>query len=765
MVVGVPVEVLPPLSEHQLLLLFAELFLLLCTARGLGELAKRVGLPSVLGELLAGIVIGPSLLGVLAPGVFLLLFPQDPAQYHLIEAVSWVGLLMLLIVTGLETDLELIVNRAKPATYTAFCGIVIPFVMGVGLGYILPGEFLADDGQRFVFSLFIGTALSISAIPVIAKVLIDMEMIHRDVGQITIASGMLNDTVGWILLALVASLARAGGDEALSTAGETLIWLVIFLGVSFTLGPRFVEWLLRWIDATLGSDDLSKTTVVMILALGVGTITHYLGLEAVLGAFIVGVLVGQVRRFDSSARHTFEVITIGIFAPIFFATAGLRVDLTTMADPTVLLAGIAVLGVAIAGKFIGSYIGAKAAGLSTWEGIAIGSGLNARGALELIVATIGLSIGVLTTTTYTIIVAVAIVTSLIAPPLLRHSLGRIEPSADEANRLEREELERQSFLGGVIRVLLPTRCSVDSQLAAQLIGHVARNRAIEITSMYVDTAGTEPSGTSLVRRAKRAIGGLGGPDAIQDGGRAETERTIERSEDCLDLIDARLDIPNKQVRDIVRTVDTTVSDTVLAEGTDNYDLLVLGASSQHESSPDGPLFGMAIDDLIRATPCPILIVISNMEQTTNPLPAFPIRQILLPTIGTQYSRQAAEIAFAVATAYDATVEVTHVVNRPQLDEIYMELHDRSISEAIDLGEAIVDREAELGQTMGVDVSTNVSVGDKPARTLIERATIDEMDLIVLGSEVRSGSHRAFFGHRVEHVVKNAPCPVVIVCSN
>lgn len=759
-----PSEVLPPLSEHQLLLLFAELFLLLFTARGLGEVAKRMGLPSVLGELLAGIVIGPSLLGALAPGLFLAIFPPEPSQYHLIEAVSWIGLIMLLIVTGLETDLELIISRAKSATYTALGGIVIPFAMGVALGYVLPGQFLADDGQRLVFSLFIGTALSISAIPVIAKVLIDMGMMHRDVGQITIASGMLNDTIGWVMLALVASLARTGSEQALGAAGVTLVWLVIILGVSFTLGPRLTEWLFRWVDATLGSDDLTKTTVVMILALGVGTITHYLGLEAVLGAFIVGVLVGQVRRFDSSARHTFEVISLGIFAPIFFATAGLRVDLTTWADPVVMLAGITVLAVAIAGKFIGSFIGAKAAGLSTWEGIAMGSGLNARGALELIVATIGLSIGVLTTTMYTIIVTVAIVTSLVAPPLLRLSLSRIELSADEVDRLERKELERQSFLGGVIRVLLPTQCSVDSQLAAQLLGHIARNREIEITSMYVDTDGTEPSGTPLVRRIKRVADGFGVSDTVQSDGGADTQQVYEQSEDCLDLIDAQIDIPNKQLRNIVRTAETTVSESVLNEVSDSYDLVALGAGGQLEYSPDEPLFGMAIDNLVQATPCPILIAVSNMSQTTKTLPELSIQRILLPTIGTEYSRRAAEISFEVATAYDATVEINHIVNRSQLGDLYMSGTDRSISEAIDLAESIVDREAEIGQTMGVDVRTNVSVGTKPERTLIERATINETDLIVLGSEVRPGSRRAFFGHRVEYIVKNAPCPVLVICS-
>lgn len=763
---------IPPLGEHQLLLLFAQLFVLLVTARGLGELAKRANLPSVLGELLAGIVIGPSLLGALAPGLFTALFPQVASQYHLVEAVAWVGLLMLLVVTGLETDLDLIVARAKPAAYTALFGIVVPFAMGFGLAYVLPGEFLAADDQRFVFSLFIGTALSISAIPVIAKVLIDMDAMSRDVGQITVASGMLNDTIGWILLAVVASLARAGGGEALSTAGETILWLVVFLGVSFTLGRRLAERLMRWVDDALGGGDLQKVSALVMFALGVGTVTHYLGLEAVLGAFVAGVLVGQVKRFDQSARHTFEVVTLGVFAPIFFATAGLRVDLTTLADPVVLAAGLAVLGVATVGKFAGTFIGARAAGLSSWEGIAMGSGLNARGALEIIVATIGISVGVLTTTTYSIIVMVAIVTSLAAPPLLRVSLARIEMSDEEAARLERKEIERQSFLGNVVRVLLPTRCSVDSQFAAQLVGHLARSREMDVTSMYVDTERRATSGGSFVRRLKRLVGGdLARPSPRSDGGTTARDRTerrertdggsgSEHSEACLSLIDSQLDLPNRRVRDVVRTVDTDVSETVLDEA-EGYDLLVLGASERATES-DGPLFNTAIDDLIQRTPCPLLVVTSNIEPARAPLDPVSLKRVLLPTVGTQYSRHAAEVAFAIATDAGAVTEIAHVVNRPQIDEVFA--GEPNVSEALDLGEAIVDREADLGRTMGAEVLTHVSVGDKPERDIVERAVATHADLIIMGSEIRPASQRAFFGHRVEHVVKNAPCPVAVVSS-
>ncbi|ODR80111.1 hypothetical protein BG842_10975 [Haladaptatus sp. W1] len=205
--------VLPPLTGEELLIFFGQLFMLLLTARALGELARMFDFPSVLGELLAGIVLGPSVLGNLAPTAFLTLFPPTPLQYHLLEAVSWLGLVMLLVITGFETDLDLIASRAGRATAIASTSIVVPFAFGFAIAWVLPLAFLAD-GSRVVFSLFIATALSISAIPVIAKILLDLNVIEREISQLTIAAGMINDTVGWILLAVVAGLARQSGGQA-----------------------------------------------------------------------------------------------------------------------------------------------------------------------------------------------------------------------------------------------------------------------------------------------------------------------------------------------------------------------------------------------------------------------------------------------------------------------------------------------------------------------------------------------------------------------
>ncbi|WP_129112848.1 cation:proton antiporter domain-containing protein [Halegenticoccus tardaugens] len=726
--------VVEPLGHHQLLLLFLQLSILLLVARGLGVLATRFDLPAVVGELLAGIVVGPSLFGAIAPGLFQAIFPFTTEQFHLLEVVSWIGLIMLIILTGLETDIDLIVNKAEEATYISIASIVVPFAIGFGFAWVLPVEFIAAPDQRLVFSLFVATAMSISAIPVIAKILMDMDVIRRDFGQITLAAGMINDTVGWILLALVAGLARTGALE-LGTLVETIIWLAVFLGVGFTVGQRAVAWIMRWVDTNIGG-QISKITTLMVLALAVGSFTHYLHLEAVLGAFVVGILVGQVKRFDYETEHTFEVVTIGVFAPIFFATAGLRVDLTALFDPIVFAVTLGALAIAVVGKFVGSYAGAKLAGLSHWEGVTMGSGLNARGAMEIIVAIIGLGLGVLTIEMYSIIVVIAVVTSLMAPPLLRWSLSHVEMSEEERERIEREKRQQQSFVASLKRVLLPTRGGANTQFAAQLLGYISREEEIEVTGMYVSDANTD----------------------------------TDTAESRLDLVKTAWQRNQNDEsagiwRSVVREVKDSITGTVLREARQGYDLLVIGTSKiDPTQASDEPLFSSVEDAVIQESPCPVMVVSSHLEtEPEETIDRVDVDRILLPTVGTEYNRHAAELAFSLARNRNAIVEIVHVVNPPQVEDLFVEQPD--MEPAIEIGEEIVDREADLGRQMGAEVKTRVIVGeDEPEQEIVDLADENGDDLILLGSNLRPITQRVFFGHRTEFIIKNADCPVVVISS-
>ncbi|MFC7154091.1 cation:proton antiporter [Halomarina halobia] len=770
--------VIEPIGHHELFVVIVQLTLLLFVARSLGEVFRRYGQPAVIGELLAGVLLGPSLLGTVLPGVYEAVFAVPESQFHLLEIISWLGLIMLLIVTGLETDFDLILRKGRIAVVLSLGGILLPFATGFALGWYLPGEFIASSDQRLVFSLFIATAMSISAIPVIAKILIDLDIIRRDFGQLILAAGMVDDTIGWILLATVAGLAQSGVVDA-SSAAQTVLSVVVFLGVSFTLGRRAVAGLVRWVDDAVGGET-AMITLLVVLALAAGAVTQYLGLEAILGAFVVGILVGQVNRFDYHLRHIFEVVTLGLFAPVFFAIAGLRMNVAALLDPTVFAVGLLVLAVACVGKFGGVFVAAKAVGLSKWEAIGIGGGMNARGAMEIIVATIGLGLGILTTEMYSIIVMVALVTSLMAPAIIRWAVPRIEMDEAERSRLEAEDERRHSFVGGVSRVLLPTRCSPESQFAARLLGDLVADRDVEITTMYVREVDVDegPTSTStlgsLLGRIERrprspvmsgqseergdAVGDEAQSRDGSDGGGAATR--------CLDLMRERIAAADgPKTRGVVRGGDDATR-VVLDEAERGYDLLVLGTGTPGRR-PDEPLFTSTVDTIIRDSPCPFVVVRSNRDRfgdDPGSVSDYPIERILLPTTGTVHNRRAAEAAFAIARAREAVVEVVHVVDPPRENDLFVARPD--MSPAMELGEQLVENEAAVGRRMGARVETRVLIADaEPEAEIVSLATETEADLVFLGSSVRNVTQRAFFGHRVGHILQETACPVVVVGSS
>ncbi|MEO6082666.1 MAG: cation:proton antiporter [Umezawaea sp.] len=426
---------IPLIPADQLLTLLVQLTLLLTLAFGLGRLATRLSLPSVVGELIAGVLLGPSLLGHLSPRVANWLVPPDPGQMHLLDTIGQLAVVLLVGITGIQLDLRVVRRRRTAAVKISLCGLLIPLAAGIGVGFLLHGTLLPGGPGRLVFALFLGVAMSVSAIPVIAKTLSDMNLLHRDIGQLTLTAGMVDDAVGWVLLSVVSALA---GARVATSAGLSVLYLAIFVALAAVLGRRLVARALT-IAARLGDQGPPLTVAVIIILIG-ATITHALGMEAVFGAFVAGVLISSAGGAITSRLAGLRSVTLSVLAPIFLATAGLRVDLTALRHLDVLLAAIIVLAVAILGKFAGAYLGARLSRLSRWEGLALGAGMNARGVVEVVVAMVGLRIGVLTTESYTIVVLVAIVTSLMAPLVLRTAMRHVEHNADE--RLRAEEYDR-----------------------------------------------------------------------------------------------------------------------------------------------------------------------------------------------------------------------------------------------------------------------------------------------------------------------------------
>ena len=425
----------PPLGGHPLLVFLLQIGLLLVVALLAGRLAARLSFPAVAGELLTGVLLGPSLLGRVAPHLSGWLFPRDPEQFHMLDAVAQFGIILLVGLSGFQMDFQLVRRWKGAAVKISLAGLVIPFALGAGAGYLVPASMLSGHAGRSVFASFIGIALCVSAIPVIAKTLLDLRLLHRNVGQLTLIAGTLDDLFGWIGLSIVSATATTGLRAM--AVGRLLALLLVFLVAAALVGRPLVKAAIR---ATTRTEEVGGTTTVAVSVMILcAAITQAIGLEAVLGALVAGILIRTAGPDVPLRLASLNSVVMSVLAPIFFAIAGLRMDLTVLARPEVLAVGLLLLLLAIVGKFTGAFAGAIASGLNRWEGLAIGAGMNARGVIQVIVAMVGLRVGVLNTSTYTIIVLIAIVTSLMGPPVLRFAVRRIELTAEEQLRREEQD--------------------------------------------------------------------------------------------------------------------------------------------------------------------------------------------------------------------------------------------------------------------------------------------------------------------------------------
>src|SRR5262245_51222403 len=283
-----------PLGGHAVLLLLVQLALLLIVARLGAELCKRLGLPAVVGELASGIALGPSLLGHFAPEVAAFLFPPVAEQFHLLEVVGTLGMVLLLLLTGLETDLRLLRNLGRAALIASVMGMLLPFATGFVLGSLTPDSYLADPSRRVLFSFFLATAMSISAMPVIAKILMDLDLTKRNIGLVILSAGVVDDTTGWLILSVIAGVAQTG-EANLVKLGLTLAWTFGFvIGAALVLYP-VLRFLMRMAADRFRSKD-TDLVLIAVTTLGCAALTEWIGIHAVFGAFIAGVVVRQVPR-------------------------------------------------------------------------------------------------------------------------------------------------------------------------------------------------------------------------------------------------------------------------------------------------------------------------------------------------------------------------------------------------------------------------------------------------------------------------------------
>ena len=402
------------MTDEQLLRFLVELTVVFLAARMGGEIAARLGLPPHVGELTAGIVLGPSVLGWGWPGAFHSLFPPDAVSRSLLDVVAWMGVMMLALLAGLEMRLDILRTAGRAVLGGWLGGFGLPFLAGLALGTAAPDALVPPGIGRPVFSLFVATALSISAIPVIARILMDLELQDTRLGSVILSAAIADDTVGWIVLAVVTGL--VGGELERGPILRIVLLTAAFVVGACTIGRILVR------EAIRASHRLrvpfGQLLTMLLLVLASGTLTHWIGVHLVLGAFVAAILIGREHGLEPDPVAAVRHLGMGFFVPFFFAHTGIEVDLTTLQGSALAFAVLA-LGVACISKIVGGWAGTRLGGLPPWEALAVGVGLNARGAMELVIAAVGLSIGVLNEAAYAVIVLIAVLTTVMASPLLR----------------------------------------------------------------------------------------------------------------------------------------------------------------------------------------------------------------------------------------------------------------------------------------------------------------------------------------------------------
>lgn len=707
--------------HYDTLILLIQIAGLLLLARLMGELAQRIGQPAVVGEIVSGILLGPTLLGNI-PIIAEYVLPNESGRNYL-TVISMLGAMFLLFIAGMETDVKLIKLHSKKALTIASTALIISFACVFAFSFLIPAELLINGSNKYLFAAFLAITISVSAISVIAKVLIDLNLIRRDFGQLFIAIGMIDEAIVWIIVSIIIGLV---GGFAASVGGVLFSFtkVILFITIGYVLGRFLIKHIITFFQNKIKLRDKFLTLVVVIIFI-YGALAQSIGLEAVLGAFVAGIIFGQIPYLSDETIDKLESLTFAVFAPIFFASAGLQVNIREFGDPGILLLTILLMIIAFASKTAGGFIGSKYfVGNDTRTSLLFGIGLNTRGTIQIILATIGLSIGILSKDIFSIIILISVIASIISPMFIKSIIKKIEPNKEELDRINQEEIYAKSILSKINRVLLPVRVRTDidsvtaKSIETGILEAISNKKNITITLFTVTTDAEK-------QNAEKFLNGIA--------------KTFSKTN-----VNTKIVVSDKAL------------EKILEESKKDYDLLVIGATEK-QNNPE-QIFNTFIDNLIRFSPCPSLIVQGHAQLNEDK----PIK-ILVPTDGSKASKRAAEVAFALTSSIDDEVYILRVVEEKfSLDE--METKDHLLSRHFSYAQEIVNELKGIGESLSVNTKTKVEIGLNPENVIVDFADKNDFDLVIIGSDVRPGSDKLFLGPRVEKILTNCARPVIVVNS-
>jgi nucleotide-binding universal stress UspA family protein/MFS family permease len=529
-----------------------------------------------------------------------------------------------------------------------------------------------------------------------------MDFMRRNVGQLIVASAVIDDTLGWVIIALTLGIATTG-SVMLGPLAVTVVGTALFLLLAFTVGRRAAFEVIRWTNDNLHSDLPVTTAIIGIMGV-LALLTALIGVQTVLGAFIAGLLIGQspilTRQIDEQLRG----LTTALFMPVFFGLTGLHTDLRVLLDPTTALLALGLILIASLGKFGGAFLGAWINGMSRAEALALGFGMYARGSTEVIVASIGLSVGVLDERLFSVIVTMAIVTTLIMPPTLRWALARLPLSDEEKQRLDRAQFEEVSFVTGLERILVVAGRSACGQLAEILAGHMAGLRNMPVTVLETAAPAQPPDD----------------PDKAAAQVKASSEESIARARADDEIRDSSIHVETR--------IDASgdIARAIRAEANKGHDLMFTGLEANgSEAEPYGDRVGPALDAFQGSA----AIVSARGALRRDPDATL---RMLVPVSGDNRSMRSVEFASIVARASGGAVGA-----------IYVPPDDENAARTAAQVETIFAHVQEIGRHYEIKVRTATGRAGQRELSILTRARAGRYNLIVLGVGRRTGDTLSF----------------------
>lgn len=630
-------------------LVLIEVLIVIGLSRLMGLGFRWINQPLVIGEIVAGIMLGPSLFGLIAPDLAAAIFPAEAVPF--LNVLSQVGLIFFMFLIGLELDPKYLKGQMEIAVITSHVSILVPFALGTVLSLLLY-PLLSDSSVSFTaFTLFLGSAMSITAFPVLARIITEHNLQGTKLGTLALTCAAVDDVTAWCLLALAIAVTRT---NSMAGAIPTLLLSAVYIAFMLTVGRKFLQRLSVYYDRQGGLDQFALAGIYMGVVFS-ALITELIGIHLIFGAFLLGTIMPKNGELSHELAVKTEDFVLTFLLPVFFAYSGLRTQIGLLNTPRLWLLCAAVVGVAIAGKYVGTYIAARVNGIENREASALGWLMNTRGLTELIVLNIGLSLNVISPVMFTMLVIMALVTTFMTAPLLEWTYPK---------HLIRKDLAEPdlSKVEPTYKILVPIANPNTQkgliQMAAALVFDQSEIVSDPAESTPGPSVGIYP--LSLIQ--------LGGDDYAVASRPAEVERQIGKRQARLDELVQSLEPP--EIRGLIHPIVQTSSDVgrevARVADADRMDLILVG---WHRPAFIQNRLGGAVGQILNTAQTDVVIFVEKEHD-------LPWQNLLVPYTGTIHDDFGIELALRLLANYDRrNLTILQIVQQGQaLEEVGYDLH-------------------------------------------------------------------------------------------